>query len=139
MVLGSLLQAPKAATTTSSPTFALMVFRLVLSARGSRCLAAPERGRYVGGRTPTASRGPCGTGPALLTETTRMPPDGADLEHLSQVISQATAPAFLLGAMSGFLAVLIARFSRIPGRIRVLVAIGGEGPSRPGPGPRPPG
>jgi hypothetical protein len=60
-----------------------------------------------------------------------MPPDGADLEHLSQVISQATAPAFLLGAVSGFLAVLIARFSRILGRIRVLGGYRRAGSSRP--------
>jgi hypothetical protein len=44
----------------------------------------------------------------------------ADLQHLSQVISQATAPAFLLGAVSGFLALLAARFGRVVDRIRAL-------------------
>ena len=49
-----------------------------------------------------------------------MQPDLADLQHLSQVISQATAPAFLLGAVSGFLAVLITRFGRVLDRMRAL-------------------
>jgi hypothetical protein len=44
----------------------------------------------------------------------------ADLQHLSQVISQATAPAFLLGAVSGFLAVLMARIGRVLDRIRAV-------------------
>src|SRR4051794_35772974 len=35
--------------------------------------------------------------------------DVADLSHLSQVISQATAPAFLLGAVAGFLTFLVDR------------------------------
>jgi len=46
--------------------------------------------------------------------------DVADLSHLSQVISQATAPAFLLGAVAGFLAVLITRFGRVLDRMRTL-------------------
>jgi hypothetical protein len=49
-----------------------------------------------------------------------MQPDVADLQHLSQVISQATAPAFLLGAVSGFLAVVITRFGRVLDRMRTL-------------------
>ena len=49
-----------------------------------------------------------------------MQPDLADLQHLSQVISQATAPAFLLGAVAGFLAVLITRLGRVLDRIRAL-------------------
>ncbi len=52
-----------------------------------------------------------------------MQPDAADLVHLSQVISQATAPAFLLGAVSGFLAVLMARMNGIIDRFRSLNAI----------------
>ena len=42
-----------------------------------------------------------------------MQPDVADLQHLSQVIYQATAPAFLLGAVSGFLGFLMARSGRV--------------------------
>jgi hypothetical protein len=52
-----------------------------------------------------------------------MQPDVADLQHLSQVISQATAPAFLLGAVAGFLAVLITRFGRVLDRMRALSEI----------------
>jgi Protein of unknown function (DUF2721) len=52
-----------------------------------------------------------------------MQPDLADLQHLSQVISQATAPAFLLGAVAGFLAVLITRLGRVLDRIRALAGI----------------
>ena len=55
-----------------------------------------------------------------------MQPDVADLQHLAQVISQATAPAFLLGAVSGFLAVLIARLGRVLDRIRALAAIAAD-------------
>jgi hypothetical protein len=50
----------------------------------------------------------------------------ADLQHLSQVISQATAPAFLLGAVSGFLGLLMARFGRVLDRIRALAAIAAD-------------
>jgi hypothetical protein len=35
------------------------------------------------------------------------------ITQLSTVISQATAPAFLLGALSGFIAILIGRLNRI--------------------------
>src|SRR3954447_26536811 len=46
--------------------------------------------------------------------------DVADLSHLSQVISQATAPAFLLGAVAGFLAFLVDRLGHLLERIRAL-------------------
>jgi hypothetical protein len=59
-----------------------------------------------------------------------MQPDLANLQHLSQVISQATAPAFLLGAVSGFLAVLITRFNRILDRIRALAGIAADDKSQ---------
>ena len=59
-----------------------------------------------------------------------MQPDVADLQHLSQVISQATAPAFLLGAVSGFLALLVARFSRVLDRIRALSEIADDDRTR---------
>jgi Protein of unknown function (DUF2721) len=42
----------------------------------------------------------------VLTET-------PTITQLSTVIAQATAPAFLLGALSGFIAILIARLNRI--------------------------
>ena len=54
----------------------------------------------------------------------------ADLQHLSQIISQATAPAFLLGAVSGFLGLLMARFSRILDRIRALAGIAADDQSQ---------
>ena len=38
--------------------------------------------------------------------------------QLSQVIAQATAPSFLLGAVSGFVAVLIGRMNGVLDRIR---------------------
>ena len=34
-----------------------------------------------------------------------MLPDAPDIDHLTQVISDATAPAFLLGAVAGFLSI----------------------------------
>jgi hypothetical protein len=38
------------------------------------------------------------------------------VDQLSQIISQATAPAFLLGAVAGFVSVLIGRLNRIVDR-----------------------
>jgi hypothetical protein len=46
-----------------------------------------------------------------------------DLNQLSQVISHATAPAFLLGAVAGFVSILIARMNGIIDRIRSLNSI----------------
>jgi hypothetical protein len=43
-----------------------------------------------------------------------------DLNHLSQIISHATAPAFLLGAVAGFVSILIARLNGIIDRVRNL-------------------
>ncbi|MEO8320592.1 MAG: DUF2721 domain-containing protein, partial [Bradyrhizobium sp.] len=40
-------------------------------------------------------------------------PTTPTISQLSTVISQATAPAFLLGALSGFIAILVARLNRI--------------------------
>ena len=45
------------------------------------------------------------------------------VSQLSQVISQAAAPAFLLGALAAFIAVLISRLNRIIDRTIVLNAI----------------
>ena len=42
------------------------------------------------------------------------------IDHLSAAISHATAPAFMLGAVAGFLSVLIGRMERIGERNRAL-------------------
>ena len=49
-----------------------------------------------------------------------MQPELTDLNQLSQVISHATAPAFLLGAVAGFVSILITRMTRIIDRVRDL-------------------
>ena len=45
-----------------------------------------------------------------------------DIDHLSEAISHATAPAFMLGAVAAFLSILIARMERIADRNRSLRA-----------------
>jgi hypothetical protein len=45
-----------------------------------------------------------------------------DIDHLGLVISHATAPAFMLGAVAAFLSILIQRMERISDRIRALRA-----------------
>jgi hypothetical protein len=57
------------------------------------------------------------------TQSIHRQPSSMNLDQLSEVISHATAPAFLLGAVSGFVAVLIARMNGIIDRIRTLNAI----------------
>jgi hypothetical protein len=52
-----------------------------------------------------------------------MLPDTPTVSQLSHVISQAAAPAFLLGALAGFIALLITRQNRIVDRTVVLNAI----------------
>ena len=52
------------------------------------------------------------------------------IDQLSLVISHATAPAFLLGAVAAFVSVLIARLNRIVDRCNVLTAIEDQDPSR---------
>jgi uncharacterized protein DUF2721 len=52
------------------------------------------------------------------------------LEELHQIIAQATAPAFLLGAVAGFLSVLIGRSNRIVDRSNYLTAIEDGDPVR---------
>jgi hypothetical protein len=52
-----------------------------------------------------------------------MLPDTPTVSQLSHVISQAAAPAFLLGALAAFLAVLISRQNRIVDRTIVLNGI----------------
>ena len=61
--------------------------------------------------------------PARAGQAWPMAVDGAHAEQLSQVIAQATAPSFLLGAVSGFVAVLMARMNGVIDRIRVVNAI----------------
>jgi hypothetical protein len=51
------------------------------------------------------------------------PMDTPSVSQLSQVISQAAAPAFLLGALAAFIAVLISRLNRIVDRSMILNAI----------------
>jgi uncharacterized membrane protein YgcG len=46
--------------------------------------------------------------------------DPHPISHLSQVISQAVAPAFILGALAGFIGVLVTRLNRIIDRCRIL-------------------
>jgi hypothetical protein len=53
-----------------------------------------------------------------------------DPVHLSEVISHATAPAFLLGAVSGFVAVLMGRMNGVIDRIRSVNAIPDTDPDR---------
>jgi uncharacterized membrane protein YgcG len=52
------------------------------------------------------------------------------VSQLSQVISQAVAPAFILGALAGCISVLILRMNRVVDRSQTLNAIGGEDPAR---------
>ena len=49
--------------------------------------------------------------------------DAPTATQLSQVISQVTAPAFLLGAVAAFVSVLISRMNRIIDRSQALNAI----------------
>src|ERR1700754_1804802 len=49
--------------------------------------------------------------------------DTPSVSQLSHVISQAAAPAFLLGALAAFIAVLISRLNRIVDRTVVLNGI----------------
>jgi len=53
-------------------------------------------------------------------------PENLTVAQLSQVISQVTAPAFLLGSVATYTSVLIARMNRIVDRSHVLKAILGE-------------
>jgi hypothetical protein len=52
-----------------------------------------------------------------------MYPDTPSVTQISHVISQAAAPAFLLGALAAFIAVLITRLNRVIDRTIVLNAI----------------
>jgi hypothetical protein len=43
-----------------------------------------------------------------------------DIDHLSAAITHATAPAFMLGAVAGFLSILIARLERVADKNKAL-------------------
>ena len=47
-----------------------------------------------------------------------------DTQQLAQVMSQATAPAFVLGAVAGFVSILLGRMTTIVDRISSLNEIG---------------
>jgi cytochrome c biogenesis protein CcdA len=51
-------------------------------------------------------------------------PNTPSVSELSQVITQAIAPAFLLGALAAFISVLILRMNRVVDRSQMLNAIG---------------
>jgi hypothetical protein len=53
-------------------------------------------------------------------------PETPTVSQLSHVISQAAAPAFLLGALAAFIAILISRQNRIVDRTIILNAISDE-------------
>ena len=59
-----------------------------------------------------------------------MPTSGILVNQLSEIISQAVAPAFLLGAMAGLMSVLVGRFNRIVDRCKNLTAIHDDDPTR---------
>ena len=56
--------------------------------------------------------------------------DTPSVSQLSQVISQAIAPAFLLGALAAFISVLISRMNRVVDRSQALNAIGDSDAAR---------
>src|SRR5439155_12992032 len=60
---------------------------------------------------------------AGIAEHGPMLPGAPSIMQLSQVIAQAAAPAFLLGALAPFIAVLISRLNRIVDRTIVLNGI----------------
>ncbi|WP_245323184.1 DUF2721 domain-containing protein [Bradyrhizobium shewense] len=59
-----------------------------------------------------------------------MLPDTPSVSQLSHVISQAAAPAFLLGALAAFIALLIARLNRILDRSIYLNQISDQDQAR---------
>jgi hypothetical protein len=53
-----------------------------------------------------------------------------DAQQLSQVMSQATAPAFVLGAVAGFVSILLGRMTTVVDRIRSLNEIADDDTTR---------
>jgi len=56
--------------------------------------------------------------------------DLPDTQQLAQVMSQSTAPAFVLGAVAGFVSILLGRMTTIVDRIRSLNEIGEDDSAR---------
>src|SRR5262245_3008911 len=56
--------------------------------------------------------------------------DSTSVAQLSEIITQVTAPAFLLGAVAAFVALLITRMNRIIDRSQALSAIGNDDAAR---------
>jgi hypothetical protein len=56
--------------------------------------------------------------------------DLPDIQHLSRVMSQATAPAFVLGAVAGFVSILLGRMTAVVDRIRSLNDIADDDTAR---------
>ena len=59
-----------------------------------------------------------------------MPVGLPSVSQLTQIISEVAAPAFLLGAVASFVALLVSRMNRIIDRLQALNAIGDEDVSR---------
>ena len=53
-----------------------------------------------------------------------------DIPRLTQIFSQATAPAFFLGAVAAFVSLMSSRLSAVVARIRVLNGIPKDDPAR---------
>jgi hypothetical protein len=53
-----------------------------------------------------------------------------DIQRLTQIFSQATAPTFFLGAVAAFVSLMSSRLTTTIERIRVLNGIPGEDPAR---------
>jgi hypothetical protein len=52
--------------------------------------------------------------------------DPGSIEHLSEIISQVVAPAFLLGAVGSFVSILMGRTGRVTDRIREIRSIASD-------------
>ena len=52
------------------------------------------------------------------------------IDHLAQVISQAVAPSFLLGAVVGFISILFGRMNTVVDRLRHVNALPADDPAR---------
>jgi hypothetical protein len=66
----------------------------------------------------------------LQGRTPNVIPDTPSVAQLAVIINQVTAPAFLLGAVAAFVAILVSRLNRIIDRSQVLNAIGDDDASR---------
>jgi hypothetical protein len=56
----------------------------------------------------------------------------SSIDELSQAIAHATAPAFMLGAVAGFLSILFSRLQRVADRARALSGSDSSGAASPG-------